>query len=127
MTQSTPENDSSVSHYSLWCLVLSTGGYHKNNNSIHDILYTRHLDTYIYIVTWGFYLKIISTYKINLIYKMVIKNISPCVGNFKKVSRCLMWLLHTNMLPTTNHPTSLASGYMVSIVYHRVAGVWFCH
>lgn len=72
-----------------WLVVVSSG-YYKNNISIHYIIYTNHLTTYICIQTY------------NVIYhKIKYIHISPIYTCFQK--KVVRWLASLLLLDVTNH------------------------
>ena len=99
----------------LRCLAVFSGVYHKNTNNIHNILYTKHLNTYI-MVSHG-----------TIIHMNTIKFNNPlCSICPKKVFRCLASPLVPKPLNTTKHPTPSATESNVFSDLDSIMGVWFC-
>lgn len=94
------------------CLAVFSGVYHKNTNNIHNILYTKHLNTYIR----GSHGTIIHMNTIKF-------NNPPCSICSKKVFRCLASLPISKPLNTAKHLMSTATESKVFSDLDSITGV----
>ena len=79
------------------CLAVFSGVYHKNTNNIHNILYTKHLNTYI-----------MGSHGTNTYMNTIKFNIPLYRFSSKKVFRCLASRPATEPLNTAKHLMSSA-------------------
>ena len=117
MMQNTYKNSNGVSCITQGCLKVISGDYLEINNNRHYILYTNHLITYIYMVTCT------RTHTCNFIREYIL----PCVDNLKKVIRCLVCILISKMVITTNHLVSTDNDCKVITILDSVRGVRLFH
>lgn len=101
----TYKNNISILEHMYACLVVFCKCLVKTNSNIHNILYTKHLNTYYIIYARMGYL-------INHVILL------PCSSNLKNVFRCLECLLLSNHLNTTKHKPVLSSHPYMKTTQH---------